>query len=131
MSLMPAASSEEALKRYQHGHRAESVEEVVSVIDFRAEALAILKRARLNPRLTDEEVSELATSRESELRELYAKRGFGGGLNVGACEVVIKFEDSPLQHRFVLQDQSRQNAVNVFPLVFQKNAAGWFLVRGS
>lgn len=73
----------------------------------------------------------MATSRESELRELYAKRGFGKGLNIAACEVVTKFEDSPVRHRFVLRDQSSPNSVNVFPLVFQKNEAGWFLVRGA
>lgn len=133
--MLPSKSAttfEEALERYQQGHRDVSVEVILSVIDFDKEAEAVSKRGVLAP--PDKaafEVAATAVARKTELCDLYCKRGLKGGLNIAACEVVTKFENSPVQHTFVLRDESVKNAVNSFSLAFHKNANGWFLVRSA
>lgn len=132
LPLNPAATSEEALERYQQGHRTSSIALIVSVIDFRKEAAVVLRREkRSSVEPSAAEIAETAQVRKRELRDLYARHGFNRGLNVGSCHVVTKFENSPVQHSFVLRDESHKNSVNVFTLAFHKSEGGWFLVRSA
>ncbi|MDB5871971.1 MAG: hypothetical protein JWQ07_1413 [Ramlibacter sp.] len=132
-SKLGAPTSEQALARYQEAYRNSSVEEVIASIDFEAEALQQLAREHGGTELMRDEIDAVARAREEELRALLADRGFNGGLDVAASEVVTKFQNSLTHHRFILREETMSQgslSVNTYAMDFHKTEKGWFYVRG-